>query len=178
MVQTLSKSPLEWRAKCKTLALLLHLSSLISSVFSSTPTTYTSYPPISWTISYSFNPWYPYSNMLVFIHLSKPNWNGISSIKPFAAAAAKSLQSCLTLCDSIDVSPAGYPVSGILQARILGWVAISFSNIKPFTNTQSDKKNFFLILSSESLCKGIGSSMSVSLLYQDMYFIEVQILFQ
>ena len=81
--------------------------------------------------------------MLVFIHLSKPNWNGISSIKPFAAAAAKSLQSCLTLCDSIDVSPAGYPVSGILQARILGWVAVSFSNIKPFTNTQSDKKNFF-----------------------------------
>ena len=137
MVQTL-----QWRAKCKTLALLLHLSSLISSVFSSTPTTYTSYPPTSWTISYSFNPWYPYSNMLVFIHLSKPNWNGISSIKPFAAAA-KSLQSCLNLCDSIDGSPAGYPVSGILQARILGWVAISFSNIKPFTITQSGKKNFF-----------------------------------
>ena len=44
------------------------------------------------------------------------------------AAAAKSLQSCLTLCDPIDVSPPGSPVSGILQARILKWVAISFSN--------------------------------------------------
>ena len=45
-----------------------------------------------------------------------------------AAAAAKSLQSCLTLCDPIDGSPPGSPVRGILQARILGWVAISFSN--------------------------------------------------
>ena len=44
------------------------------------------------------------------------------------AAAAKSLQSCLTLCDPIDGSPRGSPVSGILQARILEWVAISFSN--------------------------------------------------
>ena len=45
-----------------------------------------------------------------------------------AAAAAKSLQSCLTLCDPIDGSPPGSPVHGILQARILEWVAISFSN--------------------------------------------------
>ena len=45
-----------------------------------------------------------------------------------AADAAKLIQSCLTLCDSIDGSPPGYPVSGILQARILEWVAISFSN--------------------------------------------------
>ena len=45
-----------------------------------------------------------------------------------AAAAAKSLQSCLTLCDSIDCSPPGSSVPGILQARILEWVAISFSN--------------------------------------------------
>ena len=45
-----------------------------------------------------------------------------------AAAAAKSLQSCLTLCDSIDGSPPGSPVPGILQARTLEWVAISFSN--------------------------------------------------
>ena len=45
-----------------------------------------------------------------------------------AAAAAKSLQSCLTLCDPIDGSPPGSPVPGILQARILEWVAISFSN--------------------------------------------------
>ena len=44
------------------------------------------------------------------------------------AAAAKSLQSCLTLCDPIDGSPPGFPVPGILQARTLEWVAISFSN--------------------------------------------------
>ena len=45
-----------------------------------------------------------------------------------AAAAAKSLQSCPTLCDPIDGSPPGFPVPGILQARTLEWVAISFSN--------------------------------------------------
>ena len=45
-----------------------------------------------------------------------------------AAAAAKSLQSCPTLCDPIDGSPRGSPVPGILQARTLEWVAISFSN--------------------------------------------------
>ena len=51
------------------------------------------------------------------------------SLYPFAAAAAaKSLQSCPTLCDPIDGSPPGSPVPGILQARILEWVAISFSN--------------------------------------------------
>ena len=44
------------------------------------------------------------------------------------AAAAKSLRSCLTLCDPIDGSPPGSPVPGILQARTLEWVAISFSN--------------------------------------------------
>ena len=44
------------------------------------------------------------------------------------AAAAKSLQSCPTLCDSIDGSPPGSPVPGILQARTLEWVAISFSS--------------------------------------------------
>ena len=42
--------------------------------------------------------------------------------------AAKSLQSCLTLCDPMDCSPPGSPVPGILQARALEWVAISFSN--------------------------------------------------
>ena len=45
-----------------------------------------------------------------------------------AAAAAKSLQLCLTLCDPIDGSPPGSPVPGILQARTLEWVAIAFSN--------------------------------------------------
>jgi len=45
-----------------------------------------------------------------------------------AAAAAKSLQSCPTLCDPIDGSPPGSPIPGILQARTLEWVAISSSN--------------------------------------------------
>ena len=53
------------------------------------------------------------------------NYNMIT----LAAAAAKSLQSCTTLCDAIDGSPPGFPVPGILQARTLEWVAISFSNV-------------------------------------------------
>ena len=51
-----------------------------------------------------------------------------------AAAAAKSLQSCPTLRDPIDGSPPGSPVPGILQARTLEWVAISFSNCKLYLN--------------------------------------------
>ena len=47
-----------------------------------------------------------------------------------AAAAAKSLQSCPTLCDPTDGSPPGFPLPGILQARILEWVAISFPNAR------------------------------------------------
>jgi len=47
-----------------------------------------------------------------------------------AATAAKTLQSCPTLCDPIDGSPPGSPVPGILQARTLEWVAISFSNAR------------------------------------------------
>ena len=47
----------------------------------------------------------------------------------WAAAAAKSLQSCPTLCDPIDGSSLGFSVSGILQERILEWVAISFFNV-------------------------------------------------
>ena len=49
-------------------------------------------------------------------------------MKAVAATAAKSLQSCLTLCDPIDGNPPGSPIPGILQARTLEWVAISFSN--------------------------------------------------
>ena len=51
-----------------------------------------------------------------------------SILKVTAAAAAKSLQSCPTLCDPIDGSPPGSPVPGILKARTLDWVAMSFSN--------------------------------------------------
>ena len=50
----------------------------------------------------------------------------IRTFKICSAAAAKSLQSCPTLCNPIDGSPAGSPVPGTLQARTLEWVAISF----------------------------------------------------
>ena len=52
----------------------------------------------------------------------------MTNLAAAATVAAKSLQSCLTLCDPIDVSPPGSPTPGILQARTLEWVAISFSN--------------------------------------------------
>ena len=51
------------------------------------------------------------------------------------AAAAKSLQSCPTLCDPIDGSPPGSPVPGILQARTLAWVAIAFSNASKWSRS-------------------------------------------
>ena len=51
-----------------------------------------------------------------------------------AAAAAKSLQLCATLCDPIDGSPPGSTVPGILQARTLEWVAISISNAETMLN--------------------------------------------
>ena len=59
----------------------------------------------------------------------KRNTKNVSVALYFAAAAAaKSLQSCPTLCDPIDGSPPGSPVLGILQERTLEWVVISFSN--------------------------------------------------
>ena len=57
-----------------------------------------------------------------------PSSFGIKPTHLVTAAAAKSLQSCPTLCDPTDGSPQGSPVPGILQARTLEWVAISFSN--------------------------------------------------
>ena len=55
-------------------------------------------------------------------------WLCFCTVLYAAAAAAKSLQACPTLCDPIDGSPLGSSVPGILQARTLEWVAISFSN--------------------------------------------------
>ena len=59
------------------------------------------------------------------MYVWKPNMYNAAAA---AAAAAKSLQSCPTLCDPIDGSPPGSSVPGILQARTLEWVAISFSS--------------------------------------------------
>ena len=69
-------------------------------------------PPNCPPISTSSTKWYFFSNWWTYT----------------TAAAAKSLQSCPTLCDPIDGSPPGSSVPGILQARILEWAAISFSN--------------------------------------------------
>ena len=65
-----------------------------------------------------------YLNYMLLEGLSSSHHNNIVD----AAAAAKSLQSCPTLCDPIDGSPPGSPVPEILQARTLEWVAVSFSN--------------------------------------------------
>ena len=73
-------------------------------------------------------------NLLVKSFFNPVQWfsritSKVSSISTAAAAAAESLQSCPTLCDPIDGSPPGSPIPGILQARTLEWVAISFSSV-------------------------------------------------
>ena len=76
--------------------------------------------------------------------ISKLKWTGMGELNS-AAAAAKSLQSCPTLCDPIDCSPPGSSVHAIFQARVLEWVAISSSRgdlpdpgIEPKSNWQPD----------------------------------------
>ena len=74
-----------------------------------------------------------YVNTTKELHLSVTGSDGEISVDfyfhdGFFIAAAKSLQLCPTLCDPIDGSPPSSPVPGILQARTLEWVAISFSN--------------------------------------------------
>ena len=71
-----------------------------------------------------------------------------------AAAAAKSLQSCPTLCDPVDGSPSGSPVPGILQARTLEWVAISFSN----ANLDSILKSRHYLVNKGPSSQGYGLS--------------------
>ena len=75
--------------------------------------------------------------MVHIFNVQKYDWMGLGSrfqnsryrmSLAAAAAAAKSLQSCPTLCDPRDSSPPGSPIPGILQARTLEWVAISFSS--------------------------------------------------
>ena len=77
-----------------------------------------------WTVAYL-----PGSSVHGIFQARVLEWCAIAfSKRDTAAAAAKSLQSCLTLCDPIDNSPPGSPIPGVLQARTLEWVAISFSN--------------------------------------------------
>ena len=76
----------------------------------------------------------------------------------YAAAAAKSLQSCPTLCDPIDGSPPGSSVPGILQARTLEWVAISFSNAWKL-KSESEVAQSCPTLSDPMDCSPPGSSI-------------------
>ena len=108
---------------------LLSVSSGISAATTSYPC-----PPLSWI---TITPLQFIIHLAVtvlkfinlFLLLTYSQLSGF--LPPAAATAAKSLQSCLTLCDPIDGSPRGSPVPGILQARTLDWVAISFSNPAP-----------------------------------------------
>ena len=76
-----------------------------------------------WTAAYQAPPSMGFSRQEYWSGVPLPSPTGSAA----AAAAAKSLQSCPTLCDPIDSSPPGSPAPGILQARTLEWVAISFS---------------------------------------------------
>ena len=77
---------------------------------------------LAWRIPWTEEPWQ------ATVHEAAKCQTRLSKSFAATAAAAKSLQSCPTLCDPIDSSPPGSPVPGILQARTLEWVAISFSN--------------------------------------------------
>ena len=71
---------------------------------------------------------YMHTHTLLVLNQYYPYFKVLFTFITLTAAAAKSLQSCPTLCDPIDGSPPGSPIPGILQARTLEWVAISFSN--------------------------------------------------
>ena len=80
-----------------------------------------------------------------------------------AAAAAKSLQSCPTLCDPIDGSPPGSPIPGILQARILEWVAISRDTI----SGESKYPECYPVLADERFFKKLFKMAYVCFLRRD-----------
>jgi len=88
--------------------------------------------PKYWSFSFSISPPNEYSGLISFrmdwLDLLAKAISRVFSNITAAAAAAKSPQSCPTLCDPTDGSPPGSPIPGILQARTLEWVAISFSN--------------------------------------------------
>ena len=89
-----------------------------------------------------------------------PIWNIMFKKYVLAAAAATLLQSCPTLCDSRDGSPPGSPVPGILQARTLEWVAISFSNARKWkVKSESEVAQSGPTLSNPLDCSLPGSSV-------------------
>ena len=78
--------------------------------------------PKYWSVSFNISPSNEHSGLISF----RMNWLDLLAVLTEIAAAAKSLQSCPTLCNPIDGSPPGSSFPGILQARTLEWVAISF----------------------------------------------------
>ena len=78
--------------------------------------------------SHQAKPWKHKFHTPTWLAHPQVGWDRTPELKRSTAAAAKSLQSCPTLCDPWDGSPQGSPIPGILQARTLEWVAISFSN--------------------------------------------------
>ena len=83
-----------------------------------------------------------HGNFYLLFSNDKQHW---ASLYPAAAAAAKSLQSCPTLCDPIDGCLPGCPIPGILQARTLEWVAISFSNAWKWKNKVKSLSRVWLL---------------------------------
>ena len=102
-------------------------------------------------------------------------------LEEISAVAAKSLQSCLTLCDHIDGSPPGSSIPGILQARILEWVAVSFSREGISTLSHSVVFLYFFALITEEgfltspcfsleLCIQMGVSFLFSIAFASLLF--------
>ena len=100
-----------------------HLSLVVSRAYASNPTGLCIFAYFR-----SLRVWIPDSLNLSGCDPFLWDLTGLGTLSITAAAAAKSLQSCLTLCDPIDGSPPGSSIPGILQARTLEWAPISFSN--------------------------------------------------
>ena len=96
-------------------------------------------------------------------------WGAIAFSKILPAAAAKSLQSCPTLCDPIDGSPPGSPVPGILQARTLEWVAISLSNTMEYYSAIKKEQTESVPVSWLNLEPIIQSEVEKQILYINTY---------
>ena len=108
-------------------------------------------PNWKWTKCSSVGEWI---NKLWYIN----TWNTAA-----AAAAAKSLQSCPTLCDPIDGSPPGSAIPGILQVRILEWVAISFSNAWKWKVKMKSLSRVWLLATSWTVAHQAPPSMGFSM---------------
>jgi len=91
------------------------------------------------------------------LHCENKMW--VSCLDHCVTTAAKSLQSCPTLCNPIDRSPPGSPVPGILQARTLEWVAISFSTFPSKGKSESEVAQSCPTLSDPMDCSLPGSSI-------------------